>query len=148
MTMLSESVGVTCPCGKALLGSSPPPWASTRVTTRASWSWRALDLVVAVRGQRGDQRTESASKRRPRRESIAVLTQLVERFGATQHTQGLENCRTADLQLVDQLEGCVAAALAEALDDQALAVAAEQEVGEGVARASVGAVVRDGIRRD
>jgi hypothetical protein len=37
----------------------------------------------------------------------------------------------------------MAAPLAQALDDQALAVAAEQEVGEGVTRALVGAVVSD-----
>jgi len=40
----------------------------------------------------------------------------------------------------------VAAPLAQALDDQTLAVAAEQEISEGVVWALVGAVVGDFVR--
>jgi hypothetical protein len=74
---------------------------------------------------------------------VPAVAQFVERMRVTEHAQCLEHGRAADPERVDQLQRAEAAALGQALNDQALAVAAEQEVGEDIARAWVRDRARD-----
>jgi hypothetical protein len=69
-------------------------------------------------------------------------SQFVERLRITELAQRLEHGRAADPERVDQLRRAVAVALGQALNDQTLAVAPEQEVGGDIGlRPSVGLCV-------
>jgi len=70
----------------------------------------------------------------------------LERTGAAQCAQHLEDGRAPDLELGSDPGRAVAVVLSEARDDQSLAVATEQEVGDGVLRTLVATVVGDLVR--